>query len=189
MIKRLNWQKFIKFWSQFYNPRHYPDEKYYFPYIKQNELDKMAILKLFEWKNGMPLSKNKNTITNSVIQSLSKVNKFKKLKRLSRESVEEFFNFGSQIVKSGIVWRVFLLHITRPVELPMIDRLTFIAVNFLETGKIIEFAKEYQNLEKYLEFKEIFNRIVQRSKLNYREVDKALMAFGQFLTNPQKFLK
>jgi len=189
MTKKLNWLEFIKFWSQSYNPRHYPDEKYYFPYIKQSKLGKEAVLKLFEWKNGMPLSKNKKRVLYSVVNNLSEINNFRKLKKVSEKNIKEFFDFVSKIIKSGIVWRIFLLHITKPAELPMIDRFTFTAINFLKIGQIVKYDKKYQNLEEYLEFRENFNNIIRRSKLDYREIDKALMAFGQFLNNPQKFLK
>lgn len=190
MNKKLNWKQFIDFWKQHYNPRHYPDEEYYLPYIKPNgALNKKDLKKLFEWKNGMPLSENKKKVLNSAINSLDKINNFRKLKRISVRETKKIFDFVSKIVKSGIVWRIFLLHLIKPRELPMIDRFTFTAIRFLRTWKIIKFQGKYQNLKEYLKFRENFNKITKKSELNYREVDKALMAFGKFLNNPRKFLK
>ena len=191
MINKLNWKEFVDFWKQFYNPRHYLDEKYYFPYILpiNRALRSEDLENLFEWKNGVPLSKSKKKVLELAINNLNEINNFRKLKKISEKDIKDFFNFVSKkIVKSGIVWKIFILHISRPKELPMIDKFTFVAVNFLKTGKIINFSKEYQNIEEYLEFRKFFNKIIEKSRLNYREIDKALMAFGQFLDKPQRFL-
>jgi hypothetical protein len=190
-MNKLKLCEFIKFWSQFYNDPKNLDRKYYFPHIFpiNRSLNPNDLEKLFEWKNGMPLSGNKKKALKLAIKRLDEINNFRRLDRISKKDIKLFFKFVSEnIIRSGIVWRIFVLHIARPKELPMIDRFNFKAIEFLKTHKNKQINNS-QSIEEYLQFKKTFNNLVVKSSQNYREVDKALMVFGQFLDNPSKILR
>lgn len=187
-MKKWDWKEFILFWAQFYDERKYPDKTVYFPNVRAKKLSEDNIRKLFEWKNGMSLSGIKGAILMRAINRLELINTFKKRKGASTDDVRDFFEFTNEITK-GFVWRIFIVHIARPKELPMIDQFVFRSYKFLTEGKIMKHSEKYKNIEEYFAYRDFFNNLMKKSKADFRTVDKALMAFGQFLNNPKKFIK
>ena len=61
-VKTCSVEEFVSFWSQFYNEGQYPDSIYENNLRKGKKLRKDNIKPLLEWKNGRPLSKNKEKI-------------------------------------------------------------------------------------------------------------------------------
>jgi hypothetical protein len=182
MNKKLTWQKFIDFWKQFYDDRQHPDEKFYFPYI--NDLSEGDFLdKLWRWKMGLHFkNKSNQKVLNLIKENTETIRNFRK----SEPTFNELYEFSEKIFKSGIVYRIFLVHICKPNDYPIFDQHVFRAFNFLVTGKITNMPT---NIKDYLNYKKFVLKIHRQYDLNLRDIDRALMAFGQFLNNPKKFLK
>lgn len=187
-MTKWDWNKFIGYWSCFYNERKYPDSTIYFPNVIVDELNDRNLMNLLEWKNGSPLSEKKNAVLKKAVDRLEQINSFKKKDKIEKKDITNFFKFTNEIT-NGFVWRIFIVHIARPKELPMIDRFVFTAYKFFKTGNIIFFSDNDKNINEYFDYCEFFNSIIRKSKTDFRSLDKALMAFGQFLNNPNKFVK
>lgn len=133
---------------------------------------------LLEWKNGGLLSNAKKQIAFKIMENLEEFNRFRTLGKVNDRDFDRFWNFISSIVKTGLVWKVYLLHIARPDDYPIIDQHVLRARHFLTCGEISE---PEQSLSTYSSYKEFFFKVVKESGKESREVDKALMSFGQYL--------
>lgn len=173
-------KEFIEFWAQFYDEGKYPDSIYKANLNINGNLQKDNIIPLLEWKNGQPLSKAKKNIANKIIKNLQKFNDFRAVKTVSQEDFKQFWELVSNIVKTGLIWKVYLFHIARPNDYPIVDQHVLRAHRYLTTGKI---AEPPQTLETYNTYKNFFHKITKESGKKPREVDKALMTFGQYLAS------
>jgi len=178
--KSCSLKEFIEFWAQFYDEGKYPDSIYKANLNINGKLQKDNIIPLLEWKNGQPLSQAKKNIANKVIKNLQKFNDFRVLKTVSKEDFKQFWELVSNIVKTGLVWKVYLFHIARPNDYPIVDQHVLRAHHYLTTGKI---AEPQQTLETYNTYKNFFHKITKETGKEPREVDKALMTFGQYLAS------
>ena len=113
-----------------------------------------------------------------MIQKLREFNRFRFLKKVNTEEFNKFWKVICGIVKTGLIWRVYLLHIARPDDYPIVDQHVLRAYHFLTFGEISELE---QTLETYFSYREFFFKIARESGKEPRLVDKALMAFGQYL--------
>ncbi|MHA1360239.1 MAG: hypothetical protein ACTSRC_19125 [Candidatus Helarchaeota archaeon] len=173
-------KEFISSWAQLYNERKYSENIYEEKLIREGILQENNIRALLEWKNGRPLSGKKKPIESKAIQNLEKFNQFRALATVTKDDFNQFWSLLSKVVKTKtkIVIKVFLLHIARPIDYPMVDQHVLRAYYFLTHGEVTE---PEETLETYLLYKEFFFNIARDSGKGFRDVDKALMAFGQFL--------
>jgi len=171
-------EDFISYWTCCYNEGKYPNTVYEENLNNKGVLQEKNIIPLLEWKNGKSLSEDKKRIASTTIKNLKKFNQFRGLTAVTDDDFNQFWSFISTIVKSGLVWRVFLLHIARPIDYPIVDQHVLRAYYFLTHGNV---TKPEETLETYLLYKEFFFKLVKESGKEFRDVDKALMAFGQFL--------
>jgi len=171
-------KEFISYWARCYNEGKYPETVYEENLNRGGKLQGDNIRALLEWKNGKPLSEDKNQIVSMIIQNLNKFNEFRALTVVTDEDFNQFWSLISTIVKSKLVWRVFLLHIARPTDYPMVDQHVLRAYYFLTQRSG---TKSEETLKTYLSYKEFFFNLAKESGKEFRELDKALMAFGQFL--------
>lgn len=182
MTEKLDWKKFIKFWLQFYDDRKYKEKKFYYPYIE--DLSKNDSLgKLWRWKMQEKFfTPHNQRALEQMKANIEIILDFRK----SNPSFQELYNFSRRIFKSGVVYPVFLIHVCKPEDYPIFDQHVFRAFIFLITGKITDKPKEIKD---YLNYRKFVFKIHKQHNINLRDIDKALMAFGQFLDKPQKFLK
>ena len=188
-MKKVDIKDFIYFWEKYCDEGKYPD-KIYFNCFKKNLWKIGDLDEVFEWKNGTKLSKRKQKILQRVYDKLDEINSFRNLKSPSEKEFRNFYNnICSSVISSGLVWRIFLIHLTHPEKYPMIDKFTYIAYEFLKKNNLLKKGEtdkmllKYQ-LEVYFPFR-IFFLNLNTNIHNQRKTDKALMAFGQFLTNPR----
>jgi hypothetical protein len=172
--------EFVSNWSKFYNEGKYSDKEYEKSLNRKGLLRPQDIQFLLEWKNGKPLSKPKQAIANNVKRQISKMNEFRGLPKVTNRDFSELWSFVSSIINYGIVWKVFLVHISRPDEYPIVDQHVLRAWKFLTENRIIE---PDQTLENYSKYKDFFFSLAQQSQEGLRSVDQALMTFGQFLNS------
>lgn len=181
---KLNLQEFIKFWSQFYSDNQNFDEKFYYPYISNEGLLKDDFLKnLWRWKMQVHYNNSSNQRALKLMEENKEIiRNFSK----SNPDFDDLYNFSRKIFRSGIVYSIFLFHICKPEEYPIFDQHVFRAFTFITKKEIIKDTTDIKDYWKYRDF--VFS-IHRRYKVNLRDIDKGLMAFGQFLDSPQKFLK
>jgi hypothetical protein len=128
----------------------------------------------------MPLASKKQKIAQAVKAKLSTLNKFRQEPNVTNAEFGSFWEFTCTIIGSGIVYRAFLAHISRPDDFPMVDQHVLRAWNFLEKNKVEE---PEQTLANYLKYREFVKKMSKQSGKTFREIDKALMPFGQFLSS------
>ena len=121
----------------------------------------------FEWKNGRRLSKPKS-------RSIAKID-FVQWKKVSNQT--EFGKFFS-----GAVWNIFLWHLATGGVKPIFDQHSWRAFCHLHNG-VCEELKE-ADIEQirgfYRQYDNWFRARVEEG-IDQRELDRAMMAFGQFL--------
>jgi hypothetical protein len=161
--------EFIEYWSQKYT---YKYENKYIENIS-NPLTEDSLLKLFEWKNGTPLSQNKK---NSIIENYP-INKNDNLE-------ERYLNHNES---GGAIWNIFFLHCKKSFIYPIFDQHTYRAMYYILNKELdelplkkVEIYDCYKNI--YIPF---FNSFEEEDK---RKVDKALFTFGQYLKIMKKFV-
>jgi len=163
-------EEFISTWSFQYQ---YTQEHLYEDNIGK-ELTEKRIFELFEWKNGSVLSKNKIiSVKENYINEKSNIPETTKIK--------DFLN-----KPGGAIWRIFWLHCLTVKKFPIYDQHVHRAMATIlgwENTEISNYNKYKINsyLEKYVPFHAKF------SKFNERNVDKALWAYGKFLSSNYKF--
>lgn len=166
---------FITNWSKLYS---FSKEAIYRASISKKKLTKTDIQNLYEWKNGMNLSVQKQkSLDNKIITKLTVINKLKNSEVLDIEVFKkEFKNLSA-------VWKIFLLHIIKPTKYPIYDQhihRTFLFIHKedwsnISNTSINNKAKEQFYFERYLPFIELQNI------KDIKQLDKAFFAFGQFL--------
>lgn len=150
--------RFVNFWKKFYDGTTYSEEKY------RNAINRMNVIELFEWKNGMPLSAQKKKTVKFL---KNKINEFNN----NEISYEEFW----KVLKGGIVWNIFALHIANHKKYPIFDKYTCMTFIFIKDKKIE--PKPEVSKEVYEEYR----NFVLRLGINLRDIDKAFWAFGKFI--------
>ena len=182
-MNKLNLCEFIKFWSQFYNDSQNLDEKFYYPYISNSGLLKDdALDQLWLWKMGKYFLKICQKQIKLIKENKEDILKFRK----SNPNQEVLCNFSKRFFPTGLIYQIFLMHICRPEEYPIFDQYVFRTFMFITKKERVDKPK---NIKDYLEYKEFIFHIHRRCKISLRDIDKGLMAFGQFLANPSKILK
>jgi len=196
-----NTLEFVGFWERYYMndaPKIVgTNEK--IDYISELNINKnltiQNIIRLLRWKDSRMLTYTSGTgKTNSrvqgVIEKIKDLNNF----RNGQSSEEHFKRITANIFQHGHVWRIFLFHICKPSEYPIIDRYVKLAFcchtghNFQDDWTLENAWDRYQQYIQY--FKNIYTSALGNHVLDndiehvqvLKRVDNALMAFGQFLS-------
>jgi len=182
-MKKLNLCEFIKFWSQFYNDSQNSDKNLYYPYISnEGILRGDALDKLWLWKMGEYFF--------GIFQEQVRLTKEKKEDilefRKSNPDYEVLYNFSRKFFPAGLIYPIFLMHICKPEEYPIFDQHVFRAFSFITRKEMIDRPESIKDYWRYRDF--VFS-VHKNYEISLREIDKGLMAFGQFLTNPAKILR
>jgi len=177
---KLDWCGFIEFWQQLYIDNNLTDQKLYYPYIK--DLKGGFLDNLWLWKGGARFYRINRAAIERMKQYIEEIREFRK----NDPGIDVLYEFSGKFFRSGVVYRVFFMHICCPSEYPIFDQHVFRAFIFLTTGKII---KTPRNMEEYKEYRKFVFKLHKKYQIGLRDIDKALMSFGQFLNNPKKYLK
>ena len=161
---------FIDFWAARYSGY---DDDFYDANVGQ-ELTEARTLDWFTWKNGTPLSelKRKSVLRNFVARR-------GELDQIPRDEAPAALL--SRFDEGGAIWRIFWLHCWQPTRFPIYDQHVHRAMRFIQAGVLEEIPdtgpqKIHTYLNSYMAFHAGFDAI------GYRLVDKALWAFGKFLS-------
>ncbi len=180
-FKIANMREFIQFWQGYYSEGKYPEKDYLYHLKKDGTLTPEDLLYLLEWKNANPLSQKKQLIFENAKQNLDKLMKYRKLNRFKADHVHELYSLVSEIVRAGLIWKIFLMHLARPDEFPIFDQHVYRAYFFLKSAEITDrtFTKDDINL--YREYFSYVTKLRNETSLDLRTIDKGLFAFGRFL--------
>ena len=178
ILASANVTDFVSSWSKFYQYRNYDE---YRRLIAKTKFEEADVKWLFEWKNGMTLSSDKeNSYKRNIEGHIGEMIKLKE-------------DFDPQIFKKhfegmSAVWQIFLLHVLQPDYFPIFDQHVYRAKLFI-SGEVIETLPNsgkkviaiYHNT--YLKF---FQGLLNSSPLIDRfELDKALWVFGKLIKEPK----
>ena len=168
---RITLHDFICFWSSFY---HYPREHLYAERIQKDEFTVDDITKLFEWKNGTPLSQKKMTSLKGITDKIHLVNKLKANFNLG--------TFENEFSSISAIWKIYLLHLIAPMTFPIFDQHVCRAFYFMTENKLKEIPITNKRKEKlyFGHYVDFFNNLVDE-KMSRKKIDEALWALGKFL--------
>lgn len=172
---------FIIYWSRLYN---YTNEELYDNCIIKNTYAEDDIRSMFIWKNGMKLSIGKQkSLEEKIISKISYINNLKSQPSWSIESLNTEFKNVS------FVWRIFVLHIIKPYEIPIYDQNVHRTYNFIHYKDIINVSEQLTGtVKESFYFDEYYPFIKSIEGTTLRQIDKAFFTFGQFI-NSQNYLK
>lgn len=175
--------QFINYWSEFYDFQ----QKELYAKIELSQFLEQDIIDLYEWKNGMTLSATKlSSLKSKVISKLDIINKLKTEKKVDIEYFNQEFNSLS------FVWRIFLLHIIKPLTYPIYDQNIHRCFNFIHSREFQKISSSIPEEEKEnFYFKEYLPFIENLNGIPLRKIDRAFYTFGQFLNtrNLQRLLE
>lgn len=180
-FKNVGLKDFILFWRDYYNEGKYSDKDYLFHLRKGGLLEAEDLLYLLQWKNAGPLSQKKMGIYNAAKENLDRLNGFRKKQSIDSDEVVELFSVVSDIIRTGLIWRVFLMHVTRPDDFPMFDQHVYRAFTFLQEGQITDRSFSEKDINLYLDYFSFVRKVEEETSLDLRTIDKAFFAFGKFI--------
>jgi hypothetical protein len=178
-------REFVSFWKQFYNFTKYP-LKLYEDNLNLKTLTGTNVLELLAWKLGYGSCPLEGRIRSVTVWAPIISNNLTWLNELKTREFDDTY-LDSDITRSQemvsvinrrLVMAVFLLHVARPVDYPMVDQHVLRAWHFVSNCVILD---PEENLESYKTYRKFFFDFCDRSQSPPREVDQALMVFGQFL--------
>lgn len=188
---------FTNFWKEYYDNSGKTDQDYYNPYINR-ELTKTSLDKLWQWK----MQDQYNRFPDKREQVWKMCNDVERLKEFQKQDLSEYvfsqlLEYSYSIFRSGNVYRIFLFHIIWPNEFTILDQHVIRSFIFLQRGNLEKDTKYLIRIDNiklyngclYNKYNHFVRMINKEYGISLRDIDKALMAFGQFLNNPQKFLK
>ena len=172
--KETNQIEFVDFWSKQYN---YSNEYMYYDNIGK-ELTEEQILKLFQWKNGTPLS---------VLKLKSVRENYLDDTTIFPENPSMDFIRKELLKAGGTIWRIFWIHCHYPKQFPIYDQHVHRAMAHIQEWDDIEIPNSNKKkvdlyLTKYLNFYNEFK------ELPPKKVDEALWSYGKFLTQDYTML-
>ena len=160
---------FVEFWAARYTGY---DDEFYDANVGQ-DLTESRILEWFIWKNGTPLSEAKRQ---SVLRNF--VARRGELDLALNETAAQLL---ARFSEGGAIWRIFWLHCCQPARFPIYDQHVHRAMGFIQSGVPEEIPeRDPQKIRAYLDLYMAFH--AQFDGIPFRQVDKALWAFGKFLS-------
>lgn len=171
--------RFVEFWEAQYDFEQ-KDDDFYRENVDQ-PLTEERIMGWFKWKNGMKLSERKErSVRQNFVARLADLDTLPK--EASASALLDRFPDG------GVIWRIFWLHCLQPGRFPIFDQHVYRAMRFILGGTTEEIPetdrlKIATYINDYLPFYAEFDGLDRRS------VDKALWAFGKFLSGNKEFVR
>jgi hypothetical protein len=182
-FSRVDPGEFVRFWA----PRDPGDDsKYSRNLLHPNapaEYDLNRVTELLEWKAGR-FEKNARAFAKRV--DMDALNAFR-VGPCTTDSLQAFWDghaSGLSRSRDSIIWPIFICHIAHPDEVPIYDVNVWHAWLFLR-GELTEklLRRTPTSFPTYLNYRSDFNELVALAETDVRAVDKALMAFGQFISS------
>jgi len=176
--------EFVEFWRRFYTDT---DAAYFGNIGPDGNLATDNVLALMRWKSG-PRHETRaegfgRAVPLQVFNDARAKRTFDDVElRAAYDEITHFLRRAGHQRSDGIIWRIFLCHIAQPQTTPIYDVNVWRAWGFIEEWLDADYLAQRPNrFATYLDYRRWFNGLVSTYSLDSREVDRALMAFGQFL--------
>jgi hypothetical protein len=170
---------FVEFWASKYR---YDDglEYKYSEEIDKRPLKEDSIRRLFAWK-AMPVKRKsieagEHPFVETVIENF---NRFCSLPLNTSENANNFLT-NELKEQSGMIWKIFTLHILHPDIYPIFDQNVYRAMHYLQTGTIKEIPSKDKDMQSCY-INEYMPFYKEQGDYKGRKLDKALFVFGNFL--------
>lgn len=171
---------FVKFWASKYR---YDAGEYKYEEIDKRPLKPDSIRRLFAWKamriKRKAIMAGRHSFVEAVIEN------FDDFCSLPLNTSENANNFLTDNLKaqSGMIWKIFTLHIMYPNRFPIFDQNVYRAMHYLQTGTIKEIpSKNTDKQSSYInEYMPFYKELEEHEDCRGRKLDKALFVFGQYL--------
>lgn len=142
---------------------------------------------LFKWKNGRNLSGRKKEFIENIWKKIDGLGGVQSAKAKNPREL-----LDALVKDHGVIWSIFLLHCLHPGEYPIFDRYVYRAVTFIESKEEdIDTCKDVVGFYfgEYLPFWQgLCRRLGVHGAHERRTVDRALWAFGRFLSGSYAFM-
>jgi hypothetical protein len=162
-------KQFVSFWEPLYE---YRDEQLYDDNIALPPTADRVIA-LFKWKNGGKLSaRHRRTVEECFVQRIPEL-------AILNDMIDAAA-FLRRFSDGGAIFRIFWLHLWRPLRYPMYDQHVHRAMTWIQDGNAREppstaSGKIHAYVDRYLPF------VAEFGRMNLRRVDRALWACGKHL--------
>lgn len=175
-----SWLEFVQAWKEQYN--YTSKNPAYDLYILNRQqpfiFEAKHIRELYQWKNDMgdKFTEKKERTVEYIIANLPAV------QQLSTTWDDEVFRVTFK--KIGAVWQIFLMHIIQPDCFSIFDQHVYRASTHLKTGKGLELNEintTQRKIALYASYQNFYNSIRLDSGCHFRDLDKALWAFGKYI--------
>lgn len=194
-----NVNSFVECWSKYTNaPANEFGSKKSIDYFSElnlgGELSESNVKKLLRWKDTKYLTEiiqsgdskgQENPRVLKVLENIDSINQF----RNGIICQESFEKITEKIFKTGVVWRAFLYHISKPLEYPILDQHVYRVYRYhVKSNKSEE---KLVDINQYIEYCDYFKKLVNEYRAindiyKLKSLDSALMAYGQFLNRYDK---
>lgn len=188
-VTKGSFYEFVTHWSNSYNytPKHELKNNLYFNNICKDKFEENNLIELFTWKNGMPLNRKSMETIHLISEQVDEINRLKQL-----DSEELLNHIHINISISNENWKIYLLHILKPNDFPVLDLHTYRAYQYITLQLLKELKEESKTLmsfytEDYIPFfqKHAFSyNNGKHEKIELWQIYKALHGFGEFLKSP-----
>ena len=166
-------EEFISFWSRLYAY----DNAALYDKIHHKVLSEKDIKNLYQWKNGMKLSKAKEKSLD--IKIITKIKIINSLKATAEIDLDYFLEEFKEV---SVVWKVFLLHVISPSMYPIYDQHIHRAYRFMHNEPSDGISASMNEVTKLKFYFEEYYPFVKELKIkDLKEMDEAFFAFGQFI--------
>lgn len=157
--------EFLNHWAAQYGDLQ-KDEEMYSKFVGK-PLTSESRRKLYEWKNGLPLSTVKAESVEENYPLYFDKNRLR----------ERFLNPDDK--RGGEIWNIFYMHCIDPDSWPIFDQHVYRAMHFMKNGRMNEIPDGREEIFNTYEHEYVpcFRSIDACS----RKIDRALMTFGRFL--------
>ena len=169
---------FVDFWE----PRYTGARRPYDEHIKIGEaLSSDDLRSLMVWKAGPRFREQAENVANRV--NLQELNQYRnKDGHLDQAAVEQLLSQVAEPATKGLIWQIAIGHFARPKEIPLYDVNVWIAWLTMTDALTEKWLQRRPTTRKnYFAYREFFHGIRDEGGYEDRRLDRALMAFGQFL--------
>lgn len=186
-VEKWTTKEFVAFWRHFYDHEKYPEESYNYNLNEGHTLTEQNVSELLAWKFGdatLAPEQRRKSVSGwlSLIQrNLSWLNELRS--RLDEDAIANYVTKALNEVRTiedSLVVAIFLLHIAKPEQIPIFDRYVRAAWYYISKHRA---ASAPELLGEYVPYRRFFCEFREKSCSESREVDKALWAFGKFLSD------
>jgi hypothetical protein len=158
-----------------------------------NDLTKENVVNLLRWKDKTYLTeeikRDNKIVTNDkvdkVVAQLSQLNKF----RRSEITPDAFKKITGQFFPNGVIWKIFIFHICKPLCYPIADQHVFRSYSRHKGCTLRIGWEKYQKYREYFKdnIQALYGESITINELYKRKrLDNALMVYGQFLKKYEK---